>query len=102
MKKGILYCTIAAALVLSLILPTAVPAMASEISAKQERDPDESPYYVGDTIHYAMTVSNPVTFPWIMELTSVWATLPDGSVHWFIQEGADPPLAKEQGDNATF
>jgi uncharacterized repeat protein (TIGR01451 family) len=102
MKKGILYCTIAAALVLSLILPVAVPVLASEISATQVRDPDESPYYVGDTIHYAMTVSNPVTNPAINELTSIWDTLPDGSVHWFIQERVDPPLVQVPGDTATF
>jgi uncharacterized repeat protein (TIGR01451 family) len=102
MKKVILCCTIAALLLLSLILAAAAPVMASQILATQVRDPDESPYDVGDTIHYAMTVSNPVANPATNELTSIWHTLPDGSVHWFIQEGVDPPLVQVPGDTDTF
>jgi len=89
-------------LVLGLILPMAVPVMASEISATKGRSPDESPYEVGETIHYVMTVSNPGTNLATNTLTNIWDTLPDGSIHWFVRQGVNPPVVQLPGQNTTF
>jgi uncharacterized repeat protein (TIGR01451 family) len=102
MKKGVFYSLIALVLLLGLILPTAIPVMASEITGTKNRVPDDAPYDVGETIHFVMTVSNPITNSETNTLYNVWDTLPDGSIHWFIQQGVNSSLVQNPGDNATF
>lgn len=99
MKKTLLYSVIALALVLGLILPMAVPVVAEVIGSKV-RDPDEAPYKVGDTIYYTMVVENPESVA-VNNLTKIWDELPDGEIHWFVQEG-DPPLVLGPGQNHTY
>ena len=102
MKKTLLYSAIALALVLGLTLPMATLVMGSEIAGTKGRSPDASPYDAGEIIHYVMTITNPGNNTAINTLTSIWDTLPDGSTHWFIQEGVDSPLVQNPGDTATF
>ena len=62
MKKRMLYVVAVLALVLGLALPMAAPVMASEIELKKNTDPlVPGKYYLADTIHYVMNVSNPDT-----------------------------------------
>lgn len=98
MKKTLLYSTITLALVLGLLVPMAV--MASEITVTKNRDPDESPYEVGDTIHFVMTVENPVGNPNTNTLTRIWDTLPSGVVIEFLTGNAT--LVQTPGDTANF
>jgi len=102
MKKTLLYSIIALTLVLGLILPRAVPVMASEIGATKNRIPDEAPYEAGDTIHFVMTVSNPITNSETNTLDNIWDTLPDGSVYYFVEAGEDPPLVQQPGQSTNF
>jgi uncharacterized repeat protein (TIGR01451 family) len=102
MKKGILYSLIAVMLALGLILPMAVPVMASEITATKERVPDDAPYAAGETIHFVMTVTNPGDNVRTNTLTDIWDTLPDGSIYYFIESGEDAPLVQLPGDTDTF
>jgi uncharacterized repeat protein (TIGR01451 family) len=102
MKKGVFYSLIALMLVLGLILPMTVPAMASQITATKERDPDEAPYEAGDTIHFVMTVVNPGNNTATNTLTNIWDTLPDGSIYYFVEEGVDSPVVQLPGNTATF
>lgn len=102
MKKTLLYSTIAIALVLGLLLPAALPVMASEITATKGRDPDNAPYEEGETIHYVMTVSNPGNNTATNTLVNIWDTLPDGSIHYFVEEGQDPPLVQTPGESANY
>jgi hypothetical protein len=102
MKRAVFYSLIALVLVLGLILPMAVPVMASEIGATKDVDPDEAPYEDNQTIHYVMTVSNPITNSETNTLTNIWDTLPDGSIYYFVEEGVDSPLVQLPGDTETF
>ena len=88
MKRTALYSVMALVLVLGMALSMAAPVMASEISATKDRDPDESPYHVGQTIHFVMTVLNPDNNTEINTLTRVWDTLPDGTVIEFLYAGS--------------
>jgi uncharacterized repeat protein (TIGR01451 family) len=100
MKKILLYSGIALVLVLGLILPMAVPVMAQAIEGHKTRDPDDEPYNVGETIHYVMNVSNPVTNSATNNLTRIWDTLPDGTEIDFL--AANATLVQNPGDSATF
>jgi uncharacterized repeat protein (TIGR01451 family) len=100
MKKTLLYSVIGLALVLGLILPMAGPLMAVESRPAKHREPDEAPYDVGDTIHYVMSVTNNGTA--VNNLTRIWDTLPNGSTHWFVEEGVDLPVVLNPGQNVTF
>jgi hypothetical protein len=59
-------------------------------------------YSIGQTIHYEMTVSNPLANLQTNTLTEIWDTLPDGTIHYFIQDGVDLPLVQIPGDIAYF
>lgn len=102
MRRTLLYSIMGLMLVLGLILPMAVPAIASEITVIKDLDPDESPYYEGETIHFVMTVINPEGNLATNTLDNIWDTLPNGSIHYFIERGVDSPLVQLPGDNATF
>jgi len=100
MRKTVLYSIAALALVLGLLLPMAVPVMASEITVTKNIDPDESPYEVGDTIHFVMSITNPADNTAINTLTRIWDTLPDGTVVEFLTGGAT--LVQNPGDTANY
>lgn len=100
MKKTLLYSVIGLALVLGLILPMAVPVMASQIMVTKDLDPDHSPYDVGDTIYYVMSVTNPSTNTATNTLTRIWDTLPNGTVIEFL--GASETLVQTPGDVDYF
>jgi uncharacterized repeat protein (TIGR01451 family) len=102
MKKAAFYSVIALALVLGLILPMAVPVMASQITATKDPVPNEPPYEEGETIHFVMTVTNPGDNTETNTLTNIWDTLPDGSIYYFVEEGMDSPLVQLPGDTDTF
>lgn len=102
MRKTILYSVIALVLVLGLLLPMAVPVMASEVTATKNVDPDEAPYWDGETITYVMTVSNPATNLETNTLYDIWDTLPDGSIYYFVEAGVDPPVVQVPGDSAAY
>jgi uncharacterized repeat protein (TIGR01451 family) len=100
MRKNALYSLIALALVLGLILPMAVPVMASESSPSKHREPDEAPYDVGDTIYYVMNITNPLTNTATNTYTRIWDTMPDETVIEFL--GVSQTLVLEPGESATF
>jgi len=100
MKKTLFYSVMALALVLGLILPMAVPVMASEITGTKDRDPDEEPYQVGETIHFVMSVTNPESNTATNTLTRIWDTLPDGTVIEFL--AANETLVQTPGETANF
>jgi uncharacterized repeat protein (TIGR01451 family) len=100
MKKTLLFSVIALALVLGLILPMAVPVIASEITGTKGRNPDESPYEVGDTIHFVMSVTNPGNNTNTNYLTRIWDTLPSGTVIEFL--GANQTLTQIPGATANY
>jgi uncharacterized repeat protein (TIGR01451 family) len=104
MKKILLYSVMALALVLGLILPMAVPVMASDIEGSKHRDPDEAPYAVGETIYYVMTVTNPEGNTATNTLTRIWDTLPDDTVIEFLYAGSPygTQLVQNPGDTTTF
>jgi uncharacterized repeat protein (TIGR01451 family) len=78
-KKGILCSIVALALVLSLALSVVTPVMASEIQIAKNTDPfTPNIYYVGDTIHYVLTVANPGNNTATNYLDVVEDILPDG------------------------
>jgi hypothetical protein len=68
------------ALVVTMFV-VAVPVMASNIQGSKTTSPT-SPniYYVGDTIHWVVTITNPLINAETNTLTRVWDTLPDGTV----------------------
>jgi uncharacterized repeat protein (TIGR01451 family) len=67
-------------LALALALAMAVPALASEIQLAKDTDPDTpNIYYLGDTIHYVMNVTNPSGNAATNYLALVEDILPDGS-----------------------
>jgi uncharacterized repeat protein (TIGR01451 family) len=102
-KKQALYFITALALVLCMTLPLTTPVMAGQISGtKNAIPPLPNIYRIGDTIYYAMTVTNPVSNTANNTLTNVWDTLPNGSIHWFVQEGVDPPIVQTPGNTTTF
>ncbi len=104
MRKTLLYSIIGLALLLILILPMAVPVMASEITTTKDVDPDDAPYADGETIHYVMTVSNPGNNTAINTLTRIWDTLPDGTVIEFLYAGSPygTQLVQNPGNTTTF
>ena len=86
-----------------MTLPMTTPVMAGQISGTKHTIPAEpNVYRIGDTIYYEMTVTNPASNTANNTLTNIWDTLPDASIHWFIQEGVDPPLVQAPGDTKTF
>jgi uncharacterized repeat protein (TIGR01451 family) len=102
-KKRALYLLTVVALVLCTTLPMTTPVMAAQISGtKNTIPPSPNMYRIGGTIYYVMTVTNPGTNNRTNTLTNIWDTLPDGSIHWFIQGGVDPPLVQAPGDTETF
>ncbi|MDH4291083.1 MAG: hypothetical protein OEV56_00545 [Dehalococcoidia bacterium] len=102
MKKTLLHSIIGLTLVLGLILPMAVPVMASEVSSTKGRNPDDAPYEADETIHFVMTVTNPGNNSATNTLNNIWDTLPDGSIYWFIEEGVNPPLVQVPGTTTNF
>lgn len=104
MKKTLLYSIIGLVLVLGLILPMAVPVMASDIEGSKHRDPDEAPYAVGEKIDYVMTVTNPEGNTATNTLTRIWDTMPDDTVIEFLYAGSPygTQLVQNPGDTTTF
>jgi uncharacterized repeat protein (TIGR01451 family) len=80
-KPKILLGLLVTLVVLVSMIGMAVPAMASDIQGAKTTSP-ASPniYYVGDTIHWVVTISNPSGNAETNTLTRVWDTLPDGTV----------------------
>lgn len=79
------------------------PVMASDISQSKNTNPlAPNIYHVGDTIHYVMTVTNPATNAPTNILKNIFDTDPNGDIHWFVQEGVDPPIVQAPGDSNTF
>ena len=103
MKKRALYFIIVLALVLCMALPMTMPVMAAQISGTKNTVPSlPNIYRIGDTIYYEMTITNPISNTANNTLTSIWDTLPDGSIYWFIEEGVDSPLVQAPGDTEYF
>jgi len=102
MKKRVLYSMMVLALVLGMALSMAAPVMAGAIEATKEKNPDESPYHVGEMVSFEMTVTNPEGNPVINTLTRIWDTLPDGTVIEFLDTGAGETLVQAPGETATF
>jgi uncharacterized repeat protein (TIGR01451 family) len=100
MKKTLLYSIIALTLVVGLILPMAVPVMASEITGTKVRNPDLAPYQVGENIHFVMSVTNPGNNTNTNTLTRIWDTLPSGTVIDFL--GTNETLVQIPGNTTTF
>lgn len=74
------------AVVAALVLGMSSLAMASQIAATKtvvgydSADPWTNTFYPGQTIHYVMTLTNPVGNPATNTLTRIWDTLPNGTV----------------------
>jgi hypothetical protein len=109
MKKMLLYSGIALVLVLGMTLTMAVSVMAQDIEAHKIRDPDQEPYNVGGTIYYVLNVTNPVSNPFVNNLTRIWDTLPDGTEIDFLYPGSPygnaaggSVLVQNPGDIAIF
>ena len=101
MKKRVLYLIAALALVLGLVLPMATPVLAAQISGTKQTVPLlPNIYYIGDTIDYVMTVSNPGANTRTNTLTRIWDTLPDGTVIEFL--APVDTLVQAPGETATF
>jgi len=98
MKKTLLHSIIGLTLVLVLILPMAVPVMASEITGTKDRNPDDAPYYIGETIYFVMSVTNPGNNTATNTLTRIWDTLPNGTVIEFLAAN----LTQAPGATANF
>jgi len=88
---------------LVLALCMAMPAFAAQILATKD-SPAPNIYYVGDTIHYTMTVNNPVGNTEVVNtLTNIYDLLPNGTTHYFV--GGDsvvPQLVQNPGDTETY
>jgi len=106
-----LYFAAALALVLALTLPMALPVTAkpSAITITKATVPANAEYYVGDTIQYVMTVTNPANNTAINTVDRIWDTLPDGSVFEFLYDGSPwgnadngKKLIQQPGETATF
>ena len=111
MKRRMLYFAAALALVLALTLPMALPVTAkpSAITITKATVPANAEYYVGDTIQYVMTVTNPANNTAINTVDRIWDTLPDGSVFEFLYDGSPwgnadngKKLIQQPGETATF
>jgi uncharacterized repeat protein (TIGR01451 family) len=100
MRKGAFYSLIALVLVLGLILPMAVPAMASESSPSKHREPDDAPYDIGDTVYYVMSITNPSTNTATNTYTRIWDTMPNETVIEFL--GLGQTLVLDPGESAAF
>ena len=99
MKRRVLYFMMV--LVLCVTLSMATPVMAGQISGTKHTIPDlPNIYYIGDTIYYETTVSNPVGNTANNTLTRIWDTLPDGTVIELL--GANETLVQAPGDTDTF
>jgi hypothetical protein len=98
-KRRVLYFIIMLTLVLCMTLPMTTPVVASDIEVTKNTIPLlPNEYYVGDTIYYEMTVSNPNSSN--NTLTRIWDTLPDGTVIEFL--GPSETLIQGPGESATF
>jgi hypothetical protein len=102
MKRAIFHSIMVLVLVLGLTLSMAAPALAQGISGSKVLDPDfeQDEYYVGDTIYYVMNVTNPGSDP--ITLENIWDELPDGSVHYFVEDGEPEPLVLGPGAYAIY
>ena len=101
MKKRVLYFIVVLALVLCMTLPTTTPVMAGQISGSKHTIPAlPNIYYIGDTIYYETTVTNPVGNTANNTLTRIWDTLPDGTVVEFLDPGET--LVQVPGHTDTF
>jgi len=104
MKKAVFRLVLALALVLGLTLSMALPVLAGggNIGGSKELDPDyeQAEYYVGDRIYYVMTVTNPGPNP--ITLINIWDVLPDGSYHYFVQDGVPAPLVLGVGEEQKY
>jgi len=106
--RRVLYFIIMLTLVLCMMLPITTPVVASDIEVTKNTIPLlPNKYYVGDTIHYEMTVSNPNTSA--NYLDRIWDTLPDGTVIEFLYEGSPygnanngTQLVQNPGESDTF
>jgi len=100
-KKRVLYFIVVLALVLCMTLPTTTPVMAGQISGSKHTIPAlPNIYYIGDTIYYETTVTNPVGNTANNTLTRIWDTLPDGTVVEFLDPGET--LVQVPGHTDTF
>ena len=102
MKKAAFYSIMALVVVLGLTISLAMPVMAQGIAGSKELDPafEQDEYYVGDTIYYVMNVTNIQDQPVV--LVNIWDELPDGSVHYFVEDGVDPPLTLTPGEYEIY
>lgn len=77
--------------------------MASDISQSKNTNPlTPNIYHVGDTIHYVMTVTNPASNSPTNTLNNIYDTDPHGDIHYFVEQGVDPPIIQAPGDSNTF
>jgi large repetitive protein len=104
MNKAVLHSVIVLALLLAVTFTFATPISASEISASKQTDPADVIYYVGDTIYYQMTVTNPVGNSATNTLTRIWDTLPNGTVIEFLYPGSPhgETLVQAPGESHNF
>lgn len=102
MKKAVFHSIMALVVVLGLTLSMAAPTLAQGIEGSKDLDPafELDEYYVGDTIYYVMNVTNPGPEP--LTLVNIWDELPDGSVHYFVEDGVDPPVELGVGDYEIY
>jgi hypothetical protein len=104
MKRRITVTIVMIITMLALAIPLAMPAFASQVTATKDVSPS-SPniYYVGDTIHYVMSVTNPIGNVGVINtLDDIHDHLPDGTIYYFVEPGVDPPLVQNPGDSANF
>jgi uncharacterized repeat protein (TIGR01451 family) len=103
MKRRLIVTIMMIITMLALTIPLAVPAFASQVTATKDVVP-ASPniYHVGDTIHYFMTITNPVGNTANNTLNDIHDHMPDGSIYYFVEPGVDPPLVQAPGDSANF
>jgi uncharacterized repeat protein (TIGR01451 family) len=100
-RKQVLYFIIVLALLLCMTLSMATLVMAGQISGtKHTIPPLPNIYYIGDTIYYETTVSNPGDNTATNYLTRIWDTMPDGTVMELL--GASETLIQAPGDTNTF
>ena len=80
LKRPKILASLLVMLALALALGMAVPALASQVQLAKETDPlTPNIYYLGDTIHYVLNVTNPTGNAATNYLALVEDILPDGS-----------------------
>jgi uncharacterized repeat protein (TIGR01451 family) len=104
MNKAVLHSVIVLALLLAVTFTFATPMSASEVSLSKETAPLDGVYYIGDTIDYVMTLTNPGGDGATNTLTRIWDTLPNGTVIEFLYPGSPygETLVQTPGDSHNF